>query len=877
MRIREKIKVWQGELLLGTLWFIKVLCKPLGLRKVYRALLVRLIRKAALFDQAYYLEANGDVALTGVRPLFHYTAYGDQEGRWPMTFFDPAYYRSQVRSRTKHINALLHYVYVGRYRRFSPSPWFDVEFYFANNKDIFRAGIDPLRHYLELGGLQGRSPCPQFDGEYYLRANPDVANAGINPLVHYLRYGRFEERRATPDSNDVDAGAATERGELPQAWLPRDLSWHDSNPHANVSDAAVDVIVPVYKGRAETLRCLYNVLAVPCKTSFELIVIDDASPDKQLADDLKHLAGLGLFTLLANEQNCGFVYSVNRGMALHPERNVVLLNSDAEVYNDWLDRLDIAANRNERTGTVTPLSNNATICSYPRFLHDNPYPLELNYEELDMLAASVNDGMEVEALTAVGFCMYIKRTCLADVGTFDEEAFGKGYGEENDFCQRAIKKGWRNVIAADIFVRHWGSASFQGEKAKRVDAALRIINRRYPNYQQDLQRFVQDNPLLEARRRLDWARMKRMVRQQNILFVCHNRGGGSERRVLEEIQRRSAQGQGVFLMRPEIRRASHVVLSQPAVRTLFNYPPLALADTDKLASALDDLHITEIHIHSLADFSFEAPALIIKLASKLGVKFKVYVHDYKAVCPRINLNDLNGHYCGEPDETGCNLCLKERGSDFEVSDIHVWRASRGNLLRKANIVHVPDRDVADRLARYFPDVVFTVSPHEGIHPEDIRIQHPKLGDSENLRIVIIGAISKTKGFDVLHACAQDAKKSKLPLDFILMGYSLDDGLLRKAGVQVTGRYLENDANKLLRKLSPHVVWLPSLWPETYSYTLSLALNCGIPVFAFDIGAIASRLRALGVGEGIMSLDIAGQPQRINELFEQYRKQGMDDK
>jgi len=875
MRIRKKIKAWQGELLLGTLWLIKVPCKPLGLRKVYRALLIRLIRQTGLFDRSYYLETNSDVELAGTFPLFHYAAYGDQEGRWPMTFFDPAYYRSQVRSRTKYVNALLHYAYVGRYRRFSPSPWFDVKFYLANNKDVFRSGLDPLRHYLEWGGREGRSPCPQFNSYYYLRANPDVAETGVNPLIHYLKYGRFEERRTNPGSGDANGDMAMKMGELPQSLLPWDLSWNDLTPHANVSDATVDVIVPVYKGRAETLRCLYGTLAASCKTRFELIVIDDASPDIQLAEDLKRLAGLGLFTLLVNEQNCGFVHTVNQGMALHPERSVVLLNSDAEVYNDWLDRLDIAANRNEHTGTVTPLSNNATICSYPCFLHDNPYPLELNYEELDMLAASVNDGMEVEAPTAVGFCMYIKRACFTHVGAFDEEAFGKGYGEENDFSQRAINKGWRNVIAADVFVHHWGSASFQGEKVKRVGAALRVINRRYPNYRQDVQRFVQNDPLHEARRRLDWARMKRMVRQQNILLVSHNRGGGSERRLQEEIRQLGEQGQGVFLMRPETGRPSHVMLSHPAVRTLFNYQLQALADTDKLSAALDDLHITEIHIHSLADLSFNAPELIINLASKLGVEVEVNVHDYKAICPRINLIDLNGRYCGEPDETGCDLCLKERGSDFGVSDIRAWRAMRGNLLRKARAVKVPDRDVADRLTRYFPDVVYTVSPHEEIHPKNIRIQHPT--NNENLRIVVIGAIGKMKGYDVLRACAQDTKKGKLPLEFILMGYSLDDDLLKKSGVQVTGRYLENEAEKLLRKLSPHVVWLPSLWPETYSYTLSLALNCGIPVFAFDIGAIASRLRALSEVEGIMPLNIASQPQRINELFVQYRKQGMSEK
>jgi O-antigen biosynthesis protein len=140
------------------------------------------------------------------------------------------------------------------------------------------------------------------------------------------------------------------------------------------------------------LRCLYSVLSSTGQTAFELVVIDDATPEAKLCEDLKHLAGQGLFTLLTNDQNRGFVYTVNRAIDLHPDRDVVLLNADTQVFNGWLDRLRQAALSDPRAGTVTPLSNNATICSYPRFLQDNPFCLELDYAELDALAAAVNAG-----------------------------------------------------------------------------------------------------------------------------------------------------------------------------------------------------------------------------------------------------------------------------------------------------------------------------------------------------------------------------------------------------------------------------------------------------------------------------------------------------
>jgi len=195
----------------------------------------------------------------------------------------------------------------------------------------------------KFGGTEGRSPSLEFDSAYYLETNPSVVQARLNPLLHYLRIGRFEGRSTLPEGNqnlsDVKSDIITPK------CIPSDESWSTLSPRKGSDQCALDVIVPVYKGRAETLHCLYSVLNAGCKASFELIVINDASPDTQLVEDLQRLAGLDLFTLLDNERNQGFVRSVNRGMGLHSDRDVVLLNADTEVFDGWLDRLQLAANR----------------------------------------------------------------------------------------------------------------------------------------------------------------------------------------------------------------------------------------------------------------------------------------------------------------------------------------------------------------------------------------------------------------------------------------------------------------------------------------------------------------------------------------------------
>jgi glycosyltransferase involved in cell wall biosynthesis len=140
-----------------------------------------------------------------------------------------------------------------------------------------------------------------------------------------------------------------------------------------------------------------------------------------------------------------------------------------------------------------------------------------------------------------------------------------------------------------------------------------------------------------------------------------------------------------------------------------------------------------------------------------------------------------------------------------------------------------------------------------------------------VHIAVIGAIGKIKGYDVLLECARDARDRRLPVVFSVLGYSMNDAQLGFAGVRVSGRYLESEALDRLEAMAPHAVWLPSLWPETYSYTLSLALQAGLPVFAFDIGAIARRLGELGRAQLCMPLELARRPTAINARFLDYRQ------
>jgi GT2 family glycosyltransferase len=271
----------------------------------------------------------------------------------------------------------------------------------------------------------------------------------------------------------------------------------------------IDIVIPVYGGARETRRCIESVLATASAGSAEIVVVNDASPEAALVAYVQQLAADHRITLLANERNLGFVQSVNRGMALHDDRDVVLLNSDTEVANDWLERLRAAAHRADDIATATPFSNNATICTYPFEGWGGPVPGTLGLAELDRLFARTNTALALDIPTAVGFCMYIRRQPLRALGAFDAGRFGRGYGEENDFCMRALKAGWRHVLAADVFVFHEGAVSFSGSRFELMRTATEALVAAHPDYPGRVHEFIVADPAAPLRAAVDLARTAR--------------------------------------------------------------------------------------------------------------------------------------------------------------------------------------------------------------------------------------------------------------------------------------------------------------------------------------------------------------------------------
>src|SRR5699024_146988 len=190
------------------------------------------------------------------------------------------------------------------------------------------------------------------------------------------------------------------------------------------------------------------------------------------------------------------VATANRCMSVG-EDDIVLLNSDTLVTKNWLSKLKRCADSDPRIGTITPFSNNAEICSFPELCRENPVPKDI--ELINLAMEEVSLPFYVDIPTGVGFCLYIRRALIDRVGLFDVETFGKGYGEENDFCLRATRAGYRNVLCSHVYVAHVGSCSFGQEKKKLAEKQMAALLKKHPNYAEQVGRFIARDPLKPIR------------------------------------------------------------------------------------------------------------------------------------------------------------------------------------------------------------------------------------------------------------------------------------------------------------------------------------------------------------------------------------------
>lgn len=739
----------------------------------------------------------------------------------------------------------------------------------------------------------------------------------------------------------------------------------------NYEGKSVDIIIPVYNAYEELEKCLESIYKYTDLEKNRLILINDNSPDERIKPFLEQQRQ-NKAIVVHNETNKGFSNNINLGMEQSTEHDVVLLNSDTIVTERWIEKIVECAYSDEAIGTVTPLSNNATLCSVPKFCEENELPEYLSIDQAAAIVERCSLKKYPRITVAHGFCMYIKREVIDAVGRFDAETFGKGYGEENDFCNRAEQAGYHHVMCDDTYIFHSGTKSFVSkEKEKYIRLHDAILRERYSEqmYLNDV--HVRDNPNGFVGENVG-IYFDLCNNKKNILYVLQSdfrKGavdnvGGTQFHVRDLV----SGLRGRYNIFVAARDGSYLNLTVyfgekektfkfyigPA-RSIYEFKNKEFSRLWK--NILAAFQIDLIHVHHVISTSFD----IFYVAKEYKVPIILTLHDFFFVCPSVTMtreDDVRG-VCCLGSNMDCRECLH---TNMDITDqidyMSIWRKKCAEVLEICRELVIPDESALNIWESFYPFIRDKIKIIEhGYKPSDstaykimcsdsIKAIYEKVekegfsykvtgwaylmekggntgegiylevrngGDTEILipaekvcRPDVISDISKSKvGFSCMipqklldgsnlqiKVVLEDegvliyamnsfetpklpASKKKLNVAFIgglnkAKGGEVVNEIVKNLGDEVnwhifggigveklvcqkrdnlikTGYYAPEDLPNLLKEHEIDLIGILSVWPETYSYTVTEAVLNGIPVIVTDIGALGRRVKEMNCG------------------------------
>ncbi len=608
------------------------------------------------------------------------------------------------------------------------------------------------------------------------------------------------------------------------------------------------IVIPIFNAFESTKRCLEAVVKTTEDSRVTILLINDSSSDPRIAPLLLEYDSHPNILVHTNSINVGYTSSVNLGLRMAGRSDVILLNSDTVVTGKWHLNLRYAAYSGANIASATAVSNNAGAFSVVDF-QINAQGIDY-LDRLGRLYSKTAEGRILQVPTGNGFCIYLRRDALDDVGLYDETKYSRGYGEENDFAMRALRSGWQSVVCDKAFVFHETSQSFGEEKKTLLSKGLRQLSKDYPEYDLMTRRFF-DGEFRHVRDR--FTALKRsdqniVGQKRRILYIMPIVGGGlpaTNADLIDGLDEEyepfvlTCRGNRLTLFARNADESNQEVIWSGEMREPVN-PLVQFSDEyDKyLADIIYKMSIDILHVEHMAWQSMG----ITKAAKAFEVPIIFTLHDYFSICPSHNLLDDKGIFCGG----SCTATKGQCQIDIWPSDnlpnlkqgyIKRWQELNLDFLNACSKIISPSESAKEVLLNKYPELrekVLVVPHQRHLLLSDFT---PEVSSEEKIRVLIIGNIGASKGAYLIEQLHSADKGNTLDLHFL--GDTWPN--LKKIGTH-HGTYDRETVVEKIVAIGPQVGLLLSIWGETFSHTLTELIAAGIPVAAIDLGAIGERVK-----------------------------------
>lgn len=473
----------------------------------------------------------------------------------------------------------------------------------------------------------------------------------------------------------------------------------------------IDIVVPVYEDLDHLKLCVDSICKYTDLSIHRMILIHDRRLNEEIMSYLHSLKDNGI-GVLENEQKSGYLGSINYGIRC-TDRDVILLHADTIVTRNWIEKMVECAYSDRAIGTVTPFSNNTTPCAAPKLREVNMVPYGLTIDEYADVIERSSLKKYPHITASDGFCMFIKRELIRQIGAFDQDAFQYGIGAAKDFCWRAEQLGYYHVLCDDVYIYHSGTCAFLDDE--KIAEQNIVLQRRYiKQFQKNLDSAC-ENIYHYLQTNIDiYARLHN--RKKNILYVLQsdfrsdvsNNIGGTQFHV-KDLTMGLCRDNNIFVMARDsayLRLTAYLENEQIPFKFFVgdksDFPRFYNKEIAKVMdNILSAFSINLVHVHHLFNLSFD----IVEVAKERGIPVLMSLHDYYYICPTVKLLEDGKYYCAGSG-INCIACMnKQLGYCTQIDYLKIWQARCYELLRHCDVLISPSDAARDVYVKCYPELI----------------------------------------------------------------------------------------------------------------------------------------------------------------------------
>jgi hypothetical protein len=852
-----------------------------------------------LFDAKWYSEKYEAAAKD---PFAHYLENGNGESYDPHPLFSTEWYRlNNPEIIGEDSPPLVHFVERGAMQGRDPHPFFSAQWYLERNPDVAREGMNPLAHYLLYGAMEERDPHPHFQTNWYLSAYADVRESSTNPLTHFFVHGMAEGRKP----NFVfDPAWYSRRYARLLGDAPAFLHFVTKGRFANLQPG------PFFspksyrsryslKGRAAadpTGALLDHARAMPSAERFDLGLrladvvylkpvrsAPDLSPwfERLLPFQEGKPARIGVHVHLFYVDVIDRIFDALKNIPFRFDLFVSITNpADRTRVNrvfaklPTVSRVEIAVVPN-RGRDIAPLvvSFGAQLAKYEFVLHihtkKSPHVSDLSgwfdYLIENLLGSPENVAAIIKAFDERADLGLLYPATYEPVQRFMRlgangpeirklhDLMGGNFSEIDPLLYSTFPSGsmlWmRGAVMGRINQLELALADFPEEQGQDDGTIAHALERLLPHFalreRLDVTQFVRGDGLFD-----EWCGAWRASKdlEADVIVVDHNAGGGSNAFTNYLIADYLEQG----------KKALRIYFNEVVKRITIEYatPQKKLfyvaQSGESFAEVIARTKTREIVINSLYGLYSEIGGVIAAIETAKrdhGVKVRLMVHDFLLACPSQHLLNWKQEYCGLPQLSSaeCNRCVARNENISEewrrYFNLSAWRLQSQALVALCDEVRFFDPSGLDLLSQAIeiPSEAQTIAPHRPLHS----LRRVRRATSDRIVVGVLGSLQYAKGVKVINQLAAYINGINAKDKIVVIGnaYQAID-----ASVHVHGPYRVDDLPSIVEEHGVNVVFISSVVPETFCYTLSEAMAMDLPILGFDLGAQGSRIKSYALGQ-----------------------------